>query len=195
MAARAAAKSAATLEELRAILDRFEGCALRATAKQLVFADGNPQSRLMFVGEAPGRDEDIEGLPFVGVSGKLLDRMLAAIGLDRRSVYIANIVPWRPPGNRTPTPQEAAICLPFTLRQIELVDPDVLVCLGGPSAQTLLRFKEGIKKMRGRWFPFHTGTREIRALATFHPAYLLRTPLEKRFAWRDFLAIKKALEN
>ena len=195
MAARAAAKSAATLEELRAILDRFEGCALRATAKQLVFADGNPQSRLMFVGEAPGRDEDIEGLPFVGVSGKLLDRMLAAIGLDRRSVYIANIVPWRPPGNRTPTPQEAAICLPFTLRQIELVNPDVLVCLGGPSAQTLLRFKEGIRKMRGRWFPFHTGTREIRALPTFHPAYLLRTPLEKRLAWRDFLAIKKALEN
>jgi uracil-DNA glycosylase len=195
MAARAAAKSAATLEELREILDRFEGCALRATAKQLVFADGNPQSRVMFVGEAPGRDEDIEGLPFVGVSGKLLDRMLAAIGLDRRSVYIANIVPWRPPGNRTPTPQEAAICLPFTLRQIELVNPDVLVCLGGPSAQTLLRFKEGIRKMRGRWFPFHTGTREIRALATFHPAYLLRTPLEKRFAWRDFLAIKKALET
>jgi DNA polymerase len=194
MAARAAAKSAATLKELRAILDRFEGCALRATAKQLVFADGNPQSRVMFVGEAPGRDEDIEGLPFVGVSGKLLDRMLAAIGLDRRSVYIANIVPWRPPGNRTPTPQEAAICLPFTLRQIELVNPDVLVCLGGPSAQTLLRFKEGIRKMRGRWFPFHTGTREIRALATFHPAYLLRTPLEKRLAWRDFLAIKKALE-
>ena len=194
MAARTAAKSAATLEELRAILERFEGCALRATAKQLVFADGNPQSRLMFVGEAPGRDEDIEGLPFVGVSGKLLDRMLAAIGLDRRSVYIANIVPWRPPGNRTPTPQEAAICLPFTLRQIELVNPDVLVCLGGPSAQTLLRFKEGIRKMRGRWFPFHTGTREIRALPTFHPAYLLRTPLEKRLAWRDFLAIKKALE-
>ena len=132
MAARAAAKSAATLEELRAILERFEGCALRATAKQLVFADGNPQSRLMFVGEAPGRDEDIEGLPFVGRSGKLLDRMLAAIGLDRSSVYIANIVPWRPPGNRTPTPQEAATCLPFTLRQIELVNPDVLVCLGGP---------------------------------------------------------------
>src|SRR5262245_16283025 len=114
MAARAAARSAASLDELRAILDRFEGCALRATATQLVFADGNPQARLMFIGEAPGRDEDIEGLPFVGRSGKLLDRMLAAIGLDRTSVYIANIVPWRPPGNRTPTPQETAICLPFT---------------------------------------------------------------------------------
>ena len=147
MAAREAARSAASLDELRAILDGFTGCALRATATQLVFADGNPQSRVMFVGEAPGRDEDIEGLPFVGRSGKLLDRMLAAIGLDRTSVYIANIVPWRPPGNRTPTPQESAICLPFTLRQIELVDPDVLVCLGNPSSQTLLATKEGITKV------------------------------------------------
>src|SRR5262249_36376632 len=126
MAARAAAKSAASLEQLRALLERFEGCALRTTATQLVFADRNPQARVMFVGEAPGRDEDIEGLPFVGRSGKLLDRMMAAIGLDRTSVYIANIVPWRPPGNRTPTPQESAICLPFTLRQIELADPDIL---------------------------------------------------------------------
>jgi len=193
MAARAAAKSAASLEELRALLARFEGCALRTTATQLVFADGNPQARVMFVGEAPGRDEDIEGLPFVGRSGKLLDRMMAAIGLDRTSVYIANIVPWRPPGNRTPTPQESAICLPFTLRQIELADPDILICLGNPSTQTLLNSKDGILKTRGRWFPFHTGTREIRAMATLHPAYLLRQPLQKRLAWRDFLAIKKAL--
>jgi uracil-DNA glycosylase len=195
MAAREAAKSAATLEELRAMLDRFQGCALRTTATQLVFADGNPKARVMFVGEAPGRDEDIEGLPFVGRSGKLLDRMMAAIGLDRSSAYIANVVPWRPPGNRTPTPQESAVCLPFTLRQIELADPDILVCLGTPSAQTLLNSKDGILKTRGRWFPFHTGTREIRAIATLHPAYLLRQPLQKRFAWRDFLAIKKALAN
>jgi uracil-DNA glycosylase len=193
MAARDAAKAATSLEELRAILDRFEGCALRATATQLVFADGNPGASVMFVGEAPGRDEDIAGLPFVGRSGKLLDRMMAAIGLDRTSAYIANIIPWRPPGNRTPTPQESAICLPFIMRQIELSDPDVLVCLGGPSAQTLLSIREGITKMRGRWFPYHTGTREIRALATLHPAYLLRQPLQKRLAWRDFLAIKKAL--
>jgi uracil-DNA glycosylase family 4 len=193
MAAREAASSAASLDELRAILDGFTGCALRATATQLVFADGNPQSRVMFVGEAPGRDEDIEGLPFVGRSGKLLDLMMAAIGLDRRSVYIANIVPWRPPGNRTPTPQESSICLPFTLRQIELVDPDVLVCLGNPSSQTLLATKEGITKSRGRWFPFHTGRREIRAIPTYHPAFLLRSPLQKRLAWRDFLAIKKEL--
>ena len=193
MAARAAAKSAKTLDELRAILDKFDGCALKATATRLVFADGNPQARVMLVGEAPGRDEDIEGLPFVGRSGKLLDRMLAAIGLDRTSVYIANIVPWRPPGNRTPTPQESQICLPFILRQIELADPDVMVCLGGPSAQTLLGIKEGITKTRGRWFSFDTGKREIRAMPTFHPAFLLRSPLQKRFAWRDFLAIKKAL--
>jgi DNA polymerase len=149
----------------------------------------------MFVGEAPGREEDIEGLPFVGRSGKLLDRMLAAIGLDRSSVYIANIVPWRPPGNRTPTPQESAACLPFTLRQIELVDPDMLVCLGGPSAQTLIGIKDGIMKSRGRWYNFDTGTRLIRAMATLHPAYLLRSPVAKRLAWRDFLAIKKALES
>jgi len=193
MAARASAKGAASLEELRAILERFEGCALRSTATQLVFADGNPHARLMLVGEAPGRDEDLEGLPFVGRSGKLLDRMLAAIGLDRKSSYIANIVPWRPPGNRKPTPQEAAICLPFLLRQIELVDPDVLVCLGDSAAQTLLDTKDGITKSRGRWFVYDTGTRQIRALATFHPAYLLRTPLSKRLAWRDFLAIRKAL--
>jgi uracil-DNA glycosylase len=193
MAAREAAKSAKSLDELRAILEGFDGCALKATATRLVFADGNPQAKLMFVGEAPGRDEDIEGLPFVGRSGKLLDLMLAAIGLDRGKVYIANIVPWRPPGNRTPTPQEQQICLPFILRQIELADPDILVCLGGPSAQALLGIKDGITKTRGRWFNFQTGKRQIRALATFHPAFLLRSPLQKRFAWRDFLAIKKAL--
>jgi DNA polymerase len=195
MAARAAAKNAQSLDELRAILERFDGCALKSTATRLVFADGTPGSKLMFVGEAPGRDEDIEGLPFVGRSGKLLDRMLAAIGMDRRSVYIANIVPWRPPGNRTPTPQESQICLPFIHRQIELCDPDVVVCLGGPSAQTLLGVKEGITRIRGRWFTFNTGKRDIRAMPTFHPAFLLRSPLQKRFAWRDFLAIKKALAS
>jgi DNA polymerase len=193
MAAREVAATAASLDELRAILDRFEGCALRATASRLVFADGNPEGRVMLVGEAPGRDEDIQGLPFVGRSGKLLDLMLAAIGLDRNSVYIANIIPWRPPGNRTPTPQESQICLPFIRRQIELADPDVLVFLGGPSAQALLGVKEGITRIRGRWFSYQTGTRDIRAIPTFHPAFLLRSPLQKRLAWRDFLAVKKAL--
>jgi DNA polymerase len=193
MAARDAARTAETLDELQRLLADFEGCTLRATATQLVFADGNPQSRVMFVGEAPGYDEDIAGRPFVGRSGKLLDRMIAAIGLDRTTSYIANVVPWRPPGNRTPTPQETAICLPFIRRQIELANPDFLVCLGGPSMQTLLGIKDGITRARGRWFPYDTGRREIRALATFHPAFLLRSPLQKRFAWRDFLALKKAL--
>jgi len=195
MAAREAARNAGSLIELREILSKFEGCALRTTAKQLVFADGNPQGRVMFVGEAPGREEDLEGLPFVGRSGKLLDLMMAAIGLNRSTAYIANVIPWRPPGNRTPTPQESQICLPFIQRQIELADPDILICLGGPAAAALLGVKEGIKRTRGRWFTYATGTRDIRALATFHPAYLLRSPLEKRFAWRDFLAIKKALES
>jgi uracil-DNA glycosylase len=193
MAAREAARSAATLDDLRAILDGFTGCALRNTASRLVFADGNPQAKLMFVGEAPGYEEDKQGLPFVGRSGQLLDRMLTAIGLDRTKVYIANIVPWRPPGNRTPTPQESQICLPFIRRQIELANPDVLVCLGGPSMQTLLEIKDGIMKVRGKWLPFDTGSREIRAMATLHPAYLLRQPLAKRLAWRDFMAIRKAL--
>ncbi|MCL4710042.1 MAG: uracil-DNA glycosylase, partial [Pseudorhodoplanes sp.] len=193
MAAREAARKAESLEELRAILERFEGCALRATAKRLVFADGNPKARVMFVGEAPGREEDIEGRPFVGRSGKLLDLMLAAIGLDRSKVYIANIVPWRPPGNRDPSLHETAICLPFIQRQIELVNPDILICLGKPSMATLLGVSEGIRKMRGRWLVYKAGDREIPAMPTFHPAYLLRSPLEKRLAWRDFLSVKKVL--
>ncbi|HTV27034.1 MAG TPA: uracil-DNA glycosylase [Xanthobacteraceae bacterium] len=193
MAAREAATNAKDLDELRAILENFQGCGLRGTATQLVFADGNPQARVMFVGEAPGYEEDISGRPFVGRSGKLLDRMMEAISLDRSKAYIANVVPWRPPGNRTPTPQETAICLPFIRRQIELADPDILVCLGQPATQTLLGTREGITKTRGRWFKFDTGKREIRAMATLHPAYLLRQPLQKRLAWRDFLALKKAL--
>jgi len=195
LSAREAARTAPTLDALRALLENFDGCALKATATRLVFADGNPQARIMFVGEAPGREEDLEGLPFVGRSGKLLDRMIAAIGLDRTSAYIANVIPWRPPGNRTPTPQETQICLPFIQRQIELVNPDVLVTLGNPSTQILLETREGIMKTRGRWFDYNTGTRVIRAIATFHPAYLLRSPGYKRMAWQDLCAIAKALEQ
>ena len=192
-AARDAARTAPTLEALRALMDTFEGCALKSTATRLVFADGNPQARVMLVGEAPGREEDIEGLPFVGRSGKLLDRMLAAIGLDRSTVYIANVIPWRPPGNRTPTPQETQTCLPFIQRHIELVNPDILVTLGNPSKQTLLQTKDGIMKSRGRWVDYDTGTRTIRAIASFHPAYLLRQPSYKRLAWQDLRAIAVAL--
>lgn len=191
--ARETARTATSLEVLRDMLEKFDGCALKATATRLVFADGNPKARIMFVGEAPGRDEDIEGLPFVGRSGKLLDRMIASIGLDRGHVYIANVIPWRPPGNRTPTPQETQICLPFIQRQIELVDPDILVTLGNPSTQTLLSTREGIMKTRGRWLSYDTGTRAIRAMATFHPAYLLRSPSYKRLSWQDLRTIAKAL--
>jgi DNA polymerase len=193
--AREGARTAPTLAALRELMERFDGCALKATATRLVFADGNPKARIMFVGEAPGRDEDLEGLPFVGRSGKLLDRMIGAIGLDRSKAYIANVIPWRPPGNRTPTPQETQICLPFIQRQIELVDPDVLVTLGNPSTQTLLGTREGIMRTRGRWFDYDTGTRLIRALPTFHPAYLLRSPAYKRLAWQDLLAIAKVLRG
>jgi DNA polymerase len=192
-AARDTARTAPTLEALRALMEAFEGCALKSTATQLVFADGNPQARIMFVGEAPGRDEDIEGLPFVGRSGKLLDKMMAAIGLDRTQAYIANVIAWRPPGNRTPTPQETLICLPFIQRHIELVNPDILVTLGNPATQTLLQTKDGIMKSRGRWVDYDTGTRTIRAIASFHPAYLLRSPGYKRMAWVDLRAIASAL--
>ncbi|MBN8967744.1 MAG: uracil-DNA glycosylase [Rhizobiales bacterium] len=191
--ARALAPKAQTLEDLRTLLQSFDGCALKTTATRMVFADGNPQAKIMFVGEAPGRDEDLEGLPFVGRSGKLLDRMLAAIGLDRSSAYIANIIPWRPPGNRDPSPHETQMCLPFIRRQIELVDPDVLICLGKPSSQAVLDLKDGIMKTRGRWVDYHTGTRSIRAMPTFHPAYLLRQPIYKRLTWQDLRAIKKTL--
>jgi DNA polymerase len=194
-AAREAARSAATLDDLRSALAAFDGCNLRTTAKRLVFADGNPQARLMLIGEAPGREEDEQGLPFVGRSGRLLDRMLAAIGLDRSAVYIANVVPWRPPGNRTPTPQETEICKPFIARQIELVDPDVLVFLGGAAAAALTGTSEGILRLRGRWMRYETGHRGIAAMPTLHPAYLLRQPIHKRLAWRDLLEIRQALRT
>lgn len=193
--ARELARKAASLDELREIVAAFEGCNLKATAKTLVFADGNPAARVMFVGEAPGRDEDLEGLPFVGRSGKLLDRMLAAIGLDRAtSAYIANVIPWRPPGNRTPTPHETEICRPFIERQIELANPEIIVTLGGPSAKVILHATEGVLKMRGSWRVHTTaGGKAIPAMPTLHPAYLLRNPAHKRLAWRDFLEVKARL--
>jgi uracil-DNA glycosylase family 4 len=192
--ARELAERAATLDELREGMARFEGCNLKHTAKSLVFSDGNPAGPLMLVGEAPGRDEDLEGLPFVGRSGQLLDRMLSAIGIDRTSAYIANVIPWRPPGNRTPTPQETEICRPFIQRQIELADPKVLVSLGGPSAKVLIGTPEGIMKLRGNWRVHCTPSgKEIPIMPTLHPAYLLRNPAHKRLAWRDLLEIKARL--
>lgn len=193
--ARARARDVGSLEELEALLAGFDGCPLKFTAKNLVFADGNPAAKLMFIGEAPGADEDRIGKPFMGRSGKLLDRMMAAVGLDRTSAYVTNIVPWRPPGNRNPTPQEVAICKPFIERQIELADPDLIVCLGSPATQAITGTKDGILKARGRFYPYRVGDREIRALATLHPAYLLRQPLQKRLAWRDFRALRAALDG
>ena len=191
---RALASSAKTLDELRDLMDQFDGCALKQTATRMVFADGAPHSRVMLIGEAPGRDEDIQGKPFVGRSGQLLDRMLAAIGLDRTSVYIANVVPWRPPGNRTPTPEETALCLPFVLRQIELARPEMLVLLGGAAAKTILSTDQGIMRLRGTWSEAAVSdSLTLPALPTFHPAYLLRNPSHKRFAWNDLLSLKKRL--
>ena len=192
-AARDHAAAAQSLADLREKLSRFDGCGLKATATRLVFGDGNPSAEIMFIGEAPGADEDREGVPFVGRAGQLLDKMLASIGLDRGKVYIANVVPWRPPGNRTPTPLETAACLPFTRRQIELVDPKILVCLGAASAQTLLGGKEGVMRMRGRWVSYAAGGTEIRALAMLHPAYLLRQPAQKKLAWQDLRMLGKEI--
>jgi DNA polymerase len=194
--ARELAREARTLDELREQLAAFDGCNLKFTAKNLVFADGNPEADLMFVGEAPGRDEDIEGLPFVGRSGQLLNRMLAAIGRDRQSAYIANVIPWRPPGNRTPTPIETEICRPFIERQIELAAPKVLVTLGNPSTKTLLNTQVGIMRMRGNWQEHRTADGiVIPTMPTLHPAYLLRNPAAKKLAWRDFLEIKARLAD
>jgi DNA polymerase len=194
-AARTAAAGAATLEALQGVLAGFDGCGLKATAKSLCFYRGSPQARLMIIGEAPGRDEDHEGRPFVGRAGQLLDKMLAAIGLSEADVHITNIVYWRPPGNRTPTPQEAQVCRPFLERQAELVAPDVVLTLGGPASSAILGVVDGIMKVRGKWREVPLGGRPRRIMPTLHPAFLLRTPLAKRQAWRDLLAVKAALRG
>jgi uracil-DNA glycosylase len=192
---RALAEAAPDLETLRSAMANFEGCALKRSATQLVFADGVPGSRIMFVGEAPGGDEDRIGRPFVGRAGQLLDRMLNSIGLDRQKVYIANVVPWRPPGNRTPTPQETQMCLPFIERQIQLANPEYLVCLGGSAVRTLLAAQGGVMRARGSWFTYpRQGARQVPALAMLHPAFLLRQPVHKRFAWADMRALASALK-
>ena len=193
--ARELAASVETLDALRQAMERFEGCNLRLTAKNTVFADGNPQAKVMLIGEAPGRDEDLQGLPFVGRSGQLLDRMLAAIGLDRSSVYITNVLAWRPPGNRNPTPAETEICRPFIERHIELVDPEVIVFVGAVSAKLMLKTTDGILKLRGKWKTYSVGERQYDAIAMLHPAFLLRQPAQKRSAWQDMLKLQARLEK
>lgn len=193
------ANAATTLAELREAMGNFEGCSLKHTAMNLVFGDGNPEAPIMFIGEAPGADEDREGLPFVGVSGQLLDRMIAAIGLDRNGAYITNILPWRPPGNRKPTTNEVTICLPFIRRHIELVDPDILVLVGGTAASALLGRSEGITRLRGRWLIYRADNREdaaeLPAMPIYHPAYLLRQSALKREAWHDLMTIQERLKS
>ncbi|MDX7951703.1 uracil-DNA glycosylase [Lichenihabitans sp. Uapishka_5] len=194
MSARELAAAARSLDELKAAVAAFESCTLKATATQIAFSDGDPAGGIMAVGEAPGAEEDRHGTPFCGRSGQLLDLMLKAIGLDRTKVYVANVVPWRPPGNRTPTPQEISICRPFITRQIELAAPRFLLCLGGPATQTLLGTKEGILRTRGRWLDYPGPHGPIRAMPMLHPAYLLRQPAHKKLAWRDLLALRQALD-
>jgi DNA polymerase len=193
--ARGAAAAAATLDELRMALAAFDGCTLKHTAASLAFGDGGPHADIMFVGEAPGAEEDRQGIPFVGPAGKLLDRMLDAIGMARSQAYITNVVPWRPPGNRNPTDAEIAACLPFIERHVELVAPRMLVLVGGMAAKTLLGMRDGILRLRGRWFTYESVhmVAPIPARAILHPAYLLRSPAQKREAWIDMLAIRRRL--
>jgi DNA polymerase len=191
----AVAQRASSLDELRAALATFADCPLSGTATNLVFGDGCATARIVLIGEAPGAEEDRRGIPFVGPSGRLLDRMLASIDLDRTKVFISNTIFWRPPGNRSPTSSEVATCMPFVERMLELIDPDILVALGGPAACALLGQAESVGRLRGRWLSFQTPrmARPIATTAIFHPAYLLRSPAQKRLAWRDLLAIKKRI--
>ncbi|WOI55479.1 uracil-DNA glycosylase [Palleronia sp. LCG004] len=189
--ARRAAAAANGLEGLRAAIAAFEGCELKRGARNLVFSDGDPAARVMIVGEAPGRDEDLSGRPFVGRAGQLLDRMLGAIGLDREgtgSVYITNVLPWRPPQNREPRPDEIAMMLPFVERHVTLADPEILILMGNVSCQAMLG-RKGITRLRGQW----SEAVGRPALPMFHPAYLLRNPAAKREAWADLLSLRARL--
>jgi uracil-DNA glycosylase len=191
--ARELVTGANSLAELATTLAGFEGCGLKATAKSTCFYRGAEQAPLMIIGEAPGREEDMEGKPFVGRAGMLLDKMLVAMGLTERDVHITNIVYWRPPGNRTPTAQEALACRPFLERQVALVKPKIVLALGGAAAKQLFDLAEGIMRTRGKWREAELGGHKVRAMATLHPAYLLRTPAAKGMAWRDMLAVKAAM--
>ena len=189
------AAAATTLVELKAALESFDGGTLKKNAAHTVFADGNPAARIMLIGEAPGAEEDRQGLPFVGRAGKLLDKMLAAIELDRTTAYITNVLNWRPPQNRDPSPEEAAMCLPFLRRHIELINPGLIILLGAVAAKHVLGFSDGIMKLRGRWLEYRVGDVMIPVMATLHPAYLLRQPAHKKLAWRDLQAIEKKIQS
>ncbi|KEO59579.1 MULTISPECIES: uracil-DNA glycosylase [Thalassospira] len=192
--ARDLAAAATNLADLKEAVEKFEGCALKKSASNTVFGVGNPEARLVLVGEAPGAEEDRQGEPFVGPSGKLLDAMLRSIGFAREEVYITNILPWRPPGNRQPTTAEIAVCEPFVRRHLELIGPKVVICLGGSAAKTLMEEDRGITRLRGTWKEIPLGAASVADVtAMFHPAYLLRTPEQKRMAWRDLRAVAQKL--
>jgi DNA polymerase len=194
--AQSLAAAASSLAELKAAMESFEGCALKRTATNTVFADGVPEGRVMVIGEAPGRDEDRIGKPFVGRAGQLLDKMLASIGLDRnRNVYITNVINWRPPENRDPSPEEAAMCLPFLRRHIELANPGVIVLLGAVAARHVMGVQDGIMKSRGRWMEYRVGDSMVPIMPTLHPAYLLRQPAHKKLAWRDLQSLAERMES
>lgn len=187
---------AQTLEQLRENLQAFDGCALKKTAMNTVFGVGPKDAPIMFIGEAPGADEDRQGIPFVGVSGQLLDKMLSFIGVSReKNAYISNIIPWRPPGNRKPSTLEIELCLPFILRHIELVNPKIIVCVGGTSVTSLLQTGETITRVRGQWRSLKIGSREIPLMPIFHPAFLLRSPAYKKTTWQDLLELKRKLNE
>lgn len=195
--ARAAANNVSTLEELKNTIKGFDDCGLKKTATNTVFADGNPESKIMLVGEAPGENEDLQGIPFCGASGKLLDATIASIGLNRTNVYITNTIFWRPPGNRRPTPEEIAICRPFVEKHIALVAPKLIVLVGGTATEALLNITSGVTKLRGKQYEYMNQylSKSIPAMVTYHPSYLLRQPTQKRQAWQDMLAIKYFLRE
>ena len=184
-----------SLEELKSFMSDFKGCELYKSSTNMVFSDGNPNSEIMLIGEAPGHDEDIQGKPFVGRSGKLLDKMLEAIELNREKVYIANIIPWRPPSNRRPTDEEIEICLPFIKKHIELIKPKVLMLLGSTATFALLKNTEGITKIRGKWVDLNLNNISVPTLPTFHPAFLLRQPAQKKHVWEDLKSLKNKVSN
>tara|TARA_B100000925_G_scaffold20870_1_gene14210 strand:- start:842 stop:1600 length:759 start_codon:yes stop_codon:yes gene_type:complete len=188
-------KAINNLDDLKDYMSKFKGCELYKSATNMVFSDGNKSSQIMLIGEAPGHDEDVQGKPFVGRSGKLLNKMLEAIGLSRETVYIANIVPWRPPNNRRPTEEEINICLPFIRKHIELIAPKVLMLLGSTATYALLRNKEGITKIRGKWVDMEFGKLKVPTLPSFHPAFLLRQPAQKKYSWEDLKMLKKKIDE
>lgn len=187
---------AASLDELRNLIQNFDGCNLKKTAAHTVLGDGNPNARIVLIGEAPGADEDRIGAPFVGKCGKLLDKMLLSIHINRADCYITNVLPWRPPGNRTPTDEEIAICLPFLKRQIELIQPDFLILLGGIALKSLMDVNDSISRTRGKWLEYSiTDQKTAQVLATYHPSFLLRSPSQKSKVWSDLLRIQKKIKD